>query len=240
MSSEDPNRCCPTEKGPAKCDYTPVGGDFYMVGPHNSKAGVVVVSDIFGMLANSKRLADMLAEQGYLVVMPDFFGAQAWPMSEWPADFESARWIQHKAKISKFDTFAPRMENAIALLRQMGCAKVGVIGMCWGANLTFMMAAQGKIDAAATAHPVNLTSDNVKAAKVPVLVMPSKDEPPMDEVEAAIDAHSVAPHVYVRFGSLPHGFFGARYDPDAYTPEERKDVETARGLLVDFFNKSLH
>ncbi|KAG5490825.1 hypothetical protein JKF63_00947 [Porcisia hertigi] len=239
MSSPSPVRCCPTDKGAATCKCSPTGDDFYMVGPYNSKAGVVVVSDIFGMLPNSKRLADMLAEQGYLVVMPDFFGALAWPESEWPADFQSERWTKYVERISKLDTFSPRMEKAIAVLRQMGCAKVGAVGMCWGAALPFMMAAQSKIDAAATAHPSFFTADAVKLAKTPVLVMPSKDEPPMNDVEAAVSAHPVEPHMYQRFDTLPHGFFGARYDPDTYTAAEMKDVDTARQLLLDFFEKAL-
>ncbi|CBZ26516.1 similarity to endo-1-like protein [Leishmania mexicana MHOM/GT/2001/U1103] len=240
MSAEHPNRCCPTEKGPAKCAYSPAGNDLYIVGPYNSKAGVVLVCDIFGLLPNSKRFADVLAEQGFLVVMPDFFGSLAWPESEWPADFQSTRWTQYVEKITQFDSFVPRMEAAIAVLRQVGCAKVGAIGMCWGATLPFMMAAQGKIDAAAAAHPSFFTADALRAAKAPVLVLPSKDEPPMEDVEAAVNSHPMEPHVYKRFDTLQHGFFGSRYNPDTYTAAEVKDVEMARQLVLDFFKKSLH
>ncbi|KAK7202289.1 hypothetical protein NESM_000300600 [Novymonas esmeraldas] len=239
MSSEHPNRCCPTDKGAAKCHYDPTGNDFYVVGPYDAKAGIVVVGDIFGMLPNSKRLADVLAADDYLVVMPDFFGAKAWPESEWPADFESERWKNYVAEITQMDNFKPRMERAIALLRRMGCEKVGAIGMCWGSALTFMMAAEGSIDAAATAHPSFFFADAVKAAKTPVLVMPSKDEPPMDEVEAAVKAHPVEPHMYKRFDKIPHGFLGARYDPDTYTAEELEEVKEARTLAADFFEKAL-
>ncbi|KAG5464508.1 hypothetical protein LSCM1_00698 [Leishmania martiniquensis] len=239
MSAEHPNRCCPTDKGVAKCAYHPNGDGFYMVGPYDSKAGVVLVSDIFGMEENSKRLADMLAQQGYLVLMPDFFERQPWPASEWPADFESERWTAHMKRISDLDFFAPRMEKAIAVLRGMGCLKVGAIGMCWGSALSFMMAAQSKVDAAATAHPARLTAANVKAAMTPVLVMPSKDEPPMEEIEAAVNAHPIEPRVYKRFEALPHGFFGARYDPDSYTGEEVKEEEEARELLFKFFEMTL-
>ncbi|KAG5465988.1 hypothetical protein CUR178_00704 [Leishmania enriettii] len=239
MSAERQNRCCPTEKGAAKCEYNPTGDDFYMVGPCDSKAGVVLVSDIFGMQANSKRFADLLAEQGYLVIMPDFFGEQAWPVSEWPADFQSERWTTHMERISKLDAYAPRMEKAISVLRRMGCVKVGAIGMCWGSALPFIMAAQGKVDAAATAHPARLTAAAVKAAKTPVLVMPSKDEPSMDDIEAVVHAHPIEPHIYRRFLVLPHGFFGARYDPNTYTAEEVQEEKEARELALKFFETTL-
>ncbi|KAK7202288.1 hypothetical protein NESM_000300500 [Novymonas esmeraldas] len=239
MSSEHPNRCCPTDKGAAKCHYDPTGDDFYVVGPYDAKAGIVVVGDLFGMLPNSKHFVDFFAQHGYLVVMPDFFGAKAWPADDWPIDYTSAKFADFNVFARNFDNHKPRMERAIALLRRMGCVKVGSVGLCWGSALTFMMAAEGKIDAAAQAHSFLFTDEHVKAAKTPVLVMPSKDEPPMDEVEAAVKAHPIEPHVYRRFSTLSHGFFGGRYDPDTYTVEEMTEVEEARQLALRFFNEAL-
>ncbi|KAK7202290.1 hypothetical protein NESM_000300700 [Novymonas esmeraldas] len=239
MSSEHPNRCCPTDKGAAKCHYDPTGDDFYVVGPYDAKAGIIVVSDIFGMLPNSKRLADVLAAQGYLVVMPDFFGAKAWDHNKWPVDYSSPEFQSFITFARDFDQHKPRMEKAIALLRRMGCEKVGAIGMCWGCSLTFTMAGESKIDAAATAHPSFFFADAVKAAKTPVLVMPSKDEAPMDSIEAAVKEHPLSPSVYKRFDGIPHGFFGVRYDPDTYTAEELEEVEEARQLTLTFFEKTL-
>ncbi|KPI82509.1 hypothetical protein ABL78_8481 [Leptomonas seymouri] len=239
MASEHPNRCCPTDATAAKCVYHPTGDDFYIVGPLDSKVGVVIVSDIFGMLPNSRRMADVFAQQGYLAIMPDFFGKKAWDHDDWPTDFDSEKWKTFITWAGTFEVHRPRIDRAIQVLRKFGVEKVGAVGMCWGAALSFLTAADGSVDAVCTAHPSFFTAASVKAAKTPVLVMASKDEPNFDEVEAAVNAHPVEPHVYKRFGNLSHGFFGARYDPDTYTPEELKEVEEARQMAFDFFKKTL-
>jgi dienelactone hydrolase len=240
MPSEPSNRCCPTDATAATCVYHPSGEGFYMVGPLDSKAGVVIVSDIFGLLPNSKRLADVLAKEGYLAIMPDFFGEKAWDHHEWPADFEGEKWKNFIAFASEFANHKPKVNHAVQVLRKLGCEKVGVLGICWGAVLAFQVAADGTVDAAATAHPSFFTAEAVKAAKTPVLVMPSQDEPPMDDVEAAVAAHPQAPHMYKHFHTIPHGYFGARYDPDTYTPEQLEEVEEARRMTFEFFKKTLH
>ena len=240
MPSEPSNRCCPTDATAANCVYHPTGEDFYISGPLDSKAGIVIVSDIFGMLPNSKRIADVFAKEGYLAIMPDFFGSKAWDYRKWPPDFEGEEWKTFLAFASDFARHRPRVDHAIQVLRKLGVQKVGIVGMCWGAVLAFQAAADGTVNAVATAHPSFFTPATVKSAKTPVLVMPSQDEPPFDDVEAAVNAHPVEPHVYKRFDKIPHGYFGARYDPDTYTPEQMEEVEEARHMTLDFFKKTLH
>ncbi|KPA81850.1 endo-1-like protein [Leptomonas pyrrhocoris] len=240
MSSGHPNRCCPTDATAATCVYHPTGDNLYVAGPLDSKAGLICVSDIFGMLPNSQRLADLFASQGYLVVMPDFFGKKAWSRDEYPPNYDSQKWKDFLAYASDFEYHKPRVTRAVQMLHKMGCEKVGIIGLCWGAALSFQAAADGTVDSVCTAHPSFFNADSVKAAKTPVLVMPSMDEPNFDDVEAAVNAHPVEPHVYRRFDKIPHGYFGSRYDPDTYTPEQLEEVEVARQLALDFFKKTLH
>ena len=240
MTSSSVNRCCPTDKPAARCPYNPKGDDFYVVGPYKAKAGIVVVSDIFGMQPNSMRFADLLAENGYLVVMPDFFGERAWPVEDWPADFEGERWKAHTKWRRNMDNFKPRMNRAVESLRQMGCVKVGAVGMCWGATLSFLLSGEGVIDAAATAHPGNFTAASVRLAKTGVCVLGGVDDGPLTEVSDAVNAHPVEPHVFRSFENLEHGFFGSRYDPDTYTPKEMEEMEEARRIILDFFQKTLH
>lgn len=240
MTAANADRCCPTDKPPARCARDPTGDDFYVVGPYKSKAGVVVVSDIFGMLPNSKRFADMLAEHGYLVVMPDFFGARAWPETKWPPDAESEEWKAHRTWRRTISLFKPRMDRAVELLRQMGCAKVGAVGMCWGAVLPFMLAKDGVIDATAVAHPSLITGPDVNQAKTGVLVLGGVDDGPLTDVGEAVEAHPIEPRVFRSYKYIEHGFFGSRYDPANYTAEQKAEGEEAHRLLLDFFQQTLH
>lgn len=239
MTANPENRCCPTDLTAAQCKYTTTGEEVYMVGPMDSKAGIVLIGDIFGMLDNSKRFADILAAQGFLVVMPDFFGPRAWPADNWPPDFEGKEWNDFFAYMRDMKPHVEKAEKAIALLRRIGCTKIGGAGMCWGALVVFELAANGALNAAATAHPSFFTADHVKKAKNPVCVLPSKDEGPMEEIEAAVNAHPFQPHVYKRFNNLPHGFFAARFDYDNATGVVQEEVTEARKLLFDFFNQTL-
>lgn len=240
MASVNPDRCCPTDKPAANTAYDPTGDDFYVVGPYKSKAGVVVVSDIFGMRPNSKHFADMLAAHGYLVVMPDFFRERVWPEAEWPADFDSERWKNHVKWSRNMDHFKPRMDRAVDLLRQMGCVKVGAVGMCWGAVLPFMLSGEGTVDAAATAHPAYFTADDVRLAKTGVLVVGGVDDGPLTEVKEAVEALPVEPKVFRSLAHVEHGFFGSRFDPDNYTEAQRAEAMEARQLLLDFLQTTLH
>lgn len=240
MASSHPDRCCPTDKPAANCPYDPEGDDFYIVGPYKSKAGVVVIHDLFGMQPNSKRLADLLAANGYLVVMPDFFGKRVWPVEDWPADFESQRWKDHVKYSRNMDFFKPRAERAVELLRQMGCAKVGAIGMCWGAVLPFMLSGDGLVEAAATAHPAYFNASDVQLAKTGVMVLGGVDDGPLTEVGEAVQAHPHEPKIFRSYKYAEHGFFGSRFDPDTYTPAQMEETTEARQLLLDFFQKTLH
>jgi sterol O-acyltransferase len=132
------------------------------------------------------------------------------------------------------------MDRAVELLRQMGCEKVGAIGMCWGAVLPFMLSGEGTIDAAATAHPAYFGPNEVKLAKTGVMVLSGVDDGPLTEVKEAVDALPVRPKVFRSFQHLEHGFFGSRFDPETYTEVQMKEALEARQLLLDFFQATLH
>eukprot|EP00796_Vickermania_ingenoplastis_P000126 gene126-75_t len=233
------NKCCPTDKGPATCPYEPQGEEMYLTGPYNSKKGIVIIGDIFGMHHNSLRYADTLGKAGFLVAMPNFFLTQVWSADNWPPDFASEEWQKFWKYCTDFDRHLPLARKAVALLRQMGCTKIASIGMCWGSRLAFDLAGEKLIEAAATAHPSILAPEAVKSANTPVCIMHSKDEPAFEEVEAVVKASPFKSNVYVRYNALPHGFFGCRFDYDKCTDEERKEINDATEKSLGFFNEVL-
>lgn len=231
--------CCPTDKGPAKCPYTPQGEQMYITGPLDSRKGIVLVGDIFGMHHNSLRYADILGQAGFLVVMPDFFEKQAWPADAWPPDASSDKWKNFWSFCQDFPTHLVKARKAAALLRQMGCTKIASMGLCWGSRLAFDLAGEKLVDAAATAHPSILTADAVKKAETPLCIMHSKDEPPFEDVEAVVRASKFKSNVYERYSALSHGFFGSRFDYDACTAEELKQMRAATEKSLQFFREVL-
>ncbi|EPY26164.1 hypothetical protein STCU_06289 [Strigomonas culicis] len=197
MSSD--KQCCPTDAPPVRNPYNPTGDAFYMTGPIDSKRAVLIVGDIFGVLPNAKRYADVLAKEGYLVLYPDFMGDRAWDEHSWPPNFESEEFKKFYAFITDYQHHMVLARRACALLRRLGVEKIATIGMCWGARVAFDLAGEGLVEAASSAHPSRFTAEVMApAARVPICVLPSKDENAEDMagVEKAVNAHTVEPHVY--------------------------------------------
>jgi len=176
---------------------------------------------------------------GFLVVMPDFFGSRVWDDETFPPDFQSDKWKTFYAFCGDFEIHRPKARNAVALLRHLGCTKVSTMGLCWGSQLAFDMSAEGLTDAAATAHPSLLTADAVRAAKHPVCLLLSKDEPPFEDIEAAVRANTHGRCVYTRYAHLDHGFFGCRFDHDSCTDVQRKELDEATAASIAFFRSTL-
>jgi dienelactone hydrolase len=74
---------------PIKSDYEPLGTiekisdlDVYVAKPKDKskpfKKAVIVCYDIFGFHPNVKQYCDLLAEAGFLTVLPDYQRGQAW------------------------------------------------------------------------------------------------------------------------------------------------------------------
>lgn len=236
------SKCCPTDKGPAECTYAAEGEALYITGPRESKKGIVVIGDIFGMHHNSLRYVDTLGKAGFLVVMPDLFGSKAWPANAWPPDLESKEWGEFSALSKRFDDYhLPKVRKAVELLRQMGCTRIASIGMCWGSRIAFDLAAENLIDAAATAHPSYLTPEAVtKALGKPMCILLSKDEGPFDDVEAVAKKSSFKISIYCRYKRLPHGFLGARFNVETAVKEDLAELQEATEKTITFFNEALN
>lgn len=78
---------------PFKSDYEPVGTiekmsglDIYVTKPKDKskpfKKAIIVCYDIYGFHQNVKQYCDLLAEAGFLTVLPDYQRGQAWTESQ--------------------------------------------------------------------------------------------------------------------------------------------------------------
>lgn len=70
----------------------------YVAGSTESKAAVILISDIFGFEApNLRKIADKVASSGYFVVVPDFLHGE--PYSHENADRPFPAWIKDHAPV---------------------------------------------------------------------------------------------------------------------------------------------
>ena len=71
--------------------------------------------------------------------------------------------------------------------------KTGIIGFCWGGKKVILEAANaGKYVAAGSAHPSFFEAADAENVSVPMCVLPSKDEPPLEDVRDVCS--SLPPH----------------------------------------------
>lgn len=104
----------------------------------NTGNAVLILSDIFGIFANSKLLADDYAANGYLAIVPDLFHGDAVKLSDVEAgNFNIDTWLPNHPT-TKVD---PIVETMINYIRQELCyERIGACGYCFGAKVSPIMA----------------------------------------------------------------------------------------------------
>jgi dienelactone hydrolase len=233
--------CCPTSVKPVVSGYAKKSLEYYLTGFGNKKC-ILLTPDIFGRHPNSFQLADILASKGFLVVMPDYFKDEPWSTERFPPKEEdNADFGKFLDRIA-YDKVKPDVVQAIEVAKSLGAESVGMLGLCWGGKIAMRANADGLIKASATAHPSFVDEQDAKDATVPACVLPSSDEPPMEDIKAALEAKDfAAKNVFKRYDTLRHGFMGARgfvYTDYADETQAAK-VNEAIDDVVTFFNNTL-
>jgi carboxymethylenebutenolidase len=114
-----------------------------------SGPGIVLLQEIFGVNSHMRDVADLWAEEGYVVLAPDLFHAmeQRVELGYDGADLEKAFGFYQQ-----FDpaSAVPDMRAAVNMLRSRPecTGKVGAIGFCLGGLLAWLAAARCGVDAA--------------------------------------------------------------------------------------------
>ncbi|KAJ3113221.1 hypothetical protein HK098_007790, partial [Nowakowskiella sp. JEL0407] len=194
-------------------DYTPLGewkelaGMKTYVTGHNSKKVIVGIYDIFGYYPQVLQGADLLASQGYKVVIPDFFRGNPYPADKFPLYSSPIKHgvppeeygIQYfLSNTSRIDFFAFSMEKFVNFLgdignfekrqvdlvaianelRQDGAEKIGLYGLCWGGKVAILAGSgQNGYDAVAQMHPARMNPEDALNLIIPVATFISEDEP---------------------------------------------------------------
>jgi len=118
------------------------GGSFgaYLAMPESgSGPGLVLLQEIFGINQNMRNTADLFAEEGYVVIVPDLF----WRMEAGvDLGYGEADFAKAMGFLERFDS-DQGIEDAgaaIEALRAMpACTgKIGALGFCLGGTLAYL------------------------------------------------------------------------------------------------------
>ncbi len=150
------------------------GGKFraYLSLPRQgSGPGLVLCQEIFGVNDGIRALADLFAQEGYVVLAPDLFWRQQPGLELGEADFQQAMAVAQR--------FDPRLgvqdisACADALRAHPMCkGRIGVMGHCLGGRLAVLTAAAGVVDCAVSYYGVAIDTvlAQVGEVKVPMVL----------------------------------------------------------------------
>lgn len=84
-------------------------------------------------------MADLFAAKGYTTLVPDLFNGDALKPDR-PLGFDLMAWFQNGSDGNNPHTAAyvdPIVKKGIQALRDMGIKKIGAVGYCFGAKVSF-------------------------------------------------------------------------------------------------------
>ncbi len=178
--------------------------------------GVVMIHENRGLRPEIKEAADMLAQEGYLVLAVDLFNGQV------AEDQTAARAITQNFNQA---TGTENMRAAAKFLRDKGATKLASLGWCFGGRQSVELAMSGEpLDATIVYYGGGLatTTDALRPITWPVLgIFGEQDQAiPTETVrafETSLKALGVENEIYI-YPGVGHAFAnpsGANYAPDA-------------------------
>ncbi|KAJ2903646.1 hypothetical protein MKZ38_009589 [Zalerion maritima] len=182
MASNPPGHCCTLghlHSGDPKGKMIKIGGgkiDAYLATPPEGKAkkdtGILFCPDVIGIWQNSKLMADLYAEHGYLTLIVDEFNGDPLSLNR-PKGFDMFKWLKEGSTGDNPHT-AEKVDPIIlagikAMKEDYGIKKLGGVGYCFGAKYVVRHYKNG-IDAGYAAHPSFVEEDELAAITGPLSI----------------------------------------------------------------------
>jgi carboxymethylenebutenolidase len=208
----------------------------YLSQPANANGrGIVLLFEVYGLHDDMKKVADIYAENGYTVLVPDLF----WKKGEGIVFSYDERQAGADLfnEIGGFWSYLEDVDPAIAALKKRVDGPIALIGIGLGGITAYTAAAQGKADAAVSFFPAMLDASLAEGFSTPWLYHYAEEDKiakpgVFEDVSKAFESNDK-----VRIESYPgagHGFIGAgRAEYDAAT------AKAAHGNTLEFLDRAL-
>ncbi len=179
--------------------------DAYLATPKgDTKGGIVVIQEIFGVNQHIRKVTDFFAAQGYLALAPCFFDhiKPGIELGYTPDTMAEGRKFVMELGVDKA---VQDVDAAISALKARGPKKVAVTGFCWGGTITWLSATRLKPDAAIGYYGGGIYGTKSEKPTVPTMLhFGDKDmHIPMAHVNEIRTLH---PEVQVFDYPADHGF----------------------------------
>ncbi|MBO6720455.1 MAG: dienelactone hydrolase family protein [Roseitalea sp.] len=207
------------------------GGDMdaYLAMPANGAGpGIVMLQEIFGVNEAMIAKADMFADAGYTVLVPDVFWRMQLRVDLGYSEDDRAKAFGYMQKLD----FAKAIEDIVSAFKALGdhpasMGKPSFVGYCLGGKLAVLAgAAAGDPAAVVSFYGVKLDDniEQIKAMECPVVLHVGDNDAhiPMDVVAVLKEHLDPVDHVDVWvYPGAEHGFFN-KVRTDVYAEEASK------------------
>lgn len=230
---------------------------------------IVLMYDIFGWNEcnrNVFRVADRLAAEGFLVLMPDFYRGKPWPLKDMPpkdrkvsnqararapSDIRSPypsstqqEFMKWKGTVADVKSADIDLKTAVVpfirkFAKGVKMASIGLLGFCWGGDTAFAVAGFDQsftFRAIGSIHGGRVTPELASKIKCPALVGPSKTDPENGPIKAVLDSKPFGKQCVYTRFDKSGHGFMASRG-DWRDEQTAADVDKAFKLSVDFFKK---
>jgi carboxymethylenebutenolidase len=231
VSEKDPrlhveNIKYPGETGDMLAHYARPKGD-------EKLPGVVVISEIWGLVPHIEEVARRVALEGFQAVAPDPLS----PLGGTPEDADEARAMMRELdEQENTKNFVAAVEYLKTRPRSTG--KVGVTGFCWGGGVTNQVAVNSPdVQAAVPFYGRQPAAEDVPKIKASMLIHYAGDDERINagipEFEAALKEASIDYKIYMYEGAK-HAFFN-----DTSSRYNEKAAKLAWERTIKFFKDKL-
>jgi len=201
--------------------------------------GVIVIHENQGLTDHIRDVARRLAKQGYVALAPDFLSRQGGTMKANP----KGGGLPNMRELAPWKTVAEDAEagfNYLNVLPDVRADRRGLVGFCWGGEMTFAAATQIKsLNAAVVFYgrspdPLDLAKD----IRAPVMAHYGEKDPGVNkgipDTEAAMKKFNKV-YDFKIYSGAPHAFNNDS-NAERYHPQAAKE---AWDRTLEFFRKNL-
>jgi carboxymethylenebutenolidase len=207
--------------------------------------GLVLLHTAFGPDRHMRDMAELYAEEGYVVLCPDLYWRIEPGLDLGQNEADRQKMLALYEKLDRAAAVADIGETVAALRGRPECTgKIGLLGFCLGGGLAFQAAAQSGVDCAVAYYGVGIDASLALAPQIrgPMVLHFAEND---DYVPAAAVAQTKAafadrPEVQIyTYPGARHGFNrpdGGDYDKSSANLAHSRSIAVLRRVLGPYFD----
>src|SRR5271154_6181766 len=207
--------------------------------------GIVLLHTAFGLDRHIREVADLYAEEGYVVICPDLYWRIAPGLDLAQSEADRKRLLALYRKFDRTAALADIDRTVSALRARSECSgRIGAIGFCLGGGLAYHAAAQSGINCAVAYYGVGIEAalDLVPRIACPTLLhfAENDDYVPASAVAQVKEAFAGRPDIQICiYPGTRHGFNrpdGGDYDKPAAGLAHSRSIALLRRAIGPYYD----